>query len=46
MLTPNQEAYADAATRWAEDGNDPDAFPDFRDWLRAQDDAEQENYLP
>ena len=45
-LSPNEEAYEDALTRWCEEGNAEGDFPDFLTWVQQRKDAEQENYLP
>lgn len=45
-LSINEEAYEDAATKWAEAANDPAAFPSLSEWLAEADEARMENLLP
>lgn len=33
-LSISEDAYTEAATEWAEAGNDPEAFPTYGEWLR------------
>lgn len=45
-LSPNEEAYEDAITRWVEGGNPEEEFPDFLTWVQHNDNARKEHLIP
>lgn len=44
-LSPNEEAYEDALTRWGEDGNPVEEFPDFLTWVQRQHESRLNNLI-